>query len=198
MQPIIRLAAEPDAASVAAIYAPSVLNSPVSFEIEPPMAAEMGERIRGTLAQMPWLVCERDGEILGYVYAAPHRARAAYRWSVDVAVYIHPDCRRSGVGRALYTSLFGLLRLQGYCNAYAGITLPNPGSVGLHEALGFKPVGVYRQVGYKADRWHDVGWWGLALQEHSSPPTDPVPLSTIRERDVFVDRLAEGLPLLRL
>jgi phosphinothricin acetyltransferase len=91
---------------------------------------EIWQRIRKTLAQYPWLVEERDGAVVGYAYAGQHRVRAAYQWAVDVAVYIDERHRRTGVGRALYTSLFGMLVKQGYYNAYAGITLPNPGSVG--------------------------------------------------------------------
>ena len=102
-------------------------------------------------------MCESEGRILGYAYAGAHRTRAAYQWSVDVPVYVHTNARQIGVGRALYRSLFGLLTLQGSCNAFAGITLPNPAGVGLHESLGFKPIGIYRDVGHKLGRWHDVG-----------------------------------------
>jgi phosphinothricin acetyltransferase len=110
----------------------------------------MARRIDFTLERMPWLVYDYGGEVLGYVYASRHRERGAYRWSVDVTAYVDPRMHRSGIGRALYTSLFALLNLQGYCRAYAGITLPNQASVGLHEALGFTPVGVYRSVGHSA------------------------------------------------
>jgi phosphinothricin acetyltransferase len=165
MSPQIRLASEDDADQVRAIYAPFCADdSPVSFEVVPPSVEEMKGRIARTLDHFPWLVCEAAEEILGYVYAGPHSERAAYRWSVNTAIYIRPGRRRSGVGRALYASLFAVLRLQGYVNAYAGSTLPNPGSVGLHTAMGFEPVGVYRGVGYKAGAWHDVAWWQLALE----------------------------------
>src|SRR5919199_3326619 len=140
---ISRLATERDAEQIAAIYAPNVTETIISFELEPPDAEEMRRRITGTLERFPWLVCEREKRVSGYAYASAHGSRAAYRWSVDVSAYVHEGERRSGVGRALYTSLFSLLSLQGFYNAYAGITLPNPASVGLHEALGFRPVGVY-------------------------------------------------------
>ena len=124
--------------------------------------------MRGRLAKVlepyPWLVCEDGGEVLGYVYATQHRERAAYRWSVDTSVYVRQGRQRRGVGRALYTSLLAVLPLQGYVNAYAGATLPNPASVGLHEAMGFQPVGVYRQVGFKYGAWHDVAWFQRPLQ----------------------------------
>src|SRR5437588_4218767 len=142
MAPGIRFARIPDAEQVQAIYAPFCGDSPVSFETKPPTVEEMQGRIRKILEQFPWLVCESEGTIFGYVYASRHRERPAYQWSVDVTAYIGAAHRRMGVGRALYTSLFELLRLQGFYHAYAGITLPDPGSVRLHEAMGFQPVGV--------------------------------------------------------
>jgi L-amino acid N-acyltransferase YncA len=141
---------------------------------------------------------EHHGEVLGYAYASAHRTRAAYQWSVDVSVYVQAQVQRSGVGCALYSSLFKLLTLQGFYNAYAGITLPNPGSVGLHESLGFRPVGMYRAVGYKLGAWHDVGWWQLTLQ---APTLSPEPLKDCRTLPASPEwqaALATGLPLLRL
>ncbi len=172
--PLIIRHAEParDAAVIAAIYAPSVTASAISFEVEPPDAAEMAARIARVGSRFPWLVGERGGAVTGYVYAGAHRERAAYRWAVDVAVYIAAGQERTGVGRALYSSLFALLRLAGYHTACAGITLPNPGSIGLHEAFGFRPVGVYESIGYKAGAWRDVGWWQLALRVPPSPGND--------------------------
>ena len=169
---MVRLARLDDAAAVAAIYSPYVADTTISFEVAPPTADEMRERMEVVLRRLPWLVHEGDGRVVGYAYASPHRAREAYQWSVDVAVYIAEDFHRRGVGRQLYGALFPMLVQLGYVNAYAGITLPNPKSVGLHEALGFTPVGVYRNVGFKLGRWHDVGWWHLLLQ---SPPSAPAP-----------------------
>ncbi len=123
----------------------------------------MAERIRHTLAERPWLVYAEAGEVWGYAYAARHRERFAYQWSVDVSVYVHHARHRSGLGRALYWELFQQLKALGYYNAYAGITLPNAGSVGLHESFGFIPVGIYRNVGFKLGRWWDVGWWQKRL-----------------------------------
>ncbi len=166
----IRLAAAPDADAVAAIYRPVVVGTPTSFEVDPPDGAELRRRIEATLSRYPWLVCERDGAILGYAYASQHRVRSGYQWSVDTSVYVHADARRGGVGRGLYTSLFRILSALGYVNAFAGIALPNPGSVGLHEAVGFRRIGVYRHVGFKLGAWHDVGWWQLALAPALQPP----------------------------
>jgi L-amino acid N-acyltransferase YncA len=194
----IRLADADDAAQVAAIYAPYVHAAATSFEIDAPGAEEMRERILRTLSRVPWLVCARDAEVLGYAYAGKHRDRAAYQWSVDVSVYVDARAQRRGVGRALYTSLLRLLVVQGYYNAYAGITLPNPSSVGLHEALGFQPVGIYREVGHKLGAWHDVGWWSLRLQALTSDPPPPSDPSAVRGSEAWKAALVAGVPLLRI
>jgi phosphinothricin acetyltransferase len=177
-QRTIRVARSSDAAAIQAIYAPIVRETPISFEEVPPSVQDMKERIAETLAFHPYLVCEQDAELIGYAYAGAHRARAAYRWSVDVSVYVAATARRSGVGRALYAALLHLLRHQGFHSAFAGITLPNPNSVGLHEALGFRPVGTYKEVGFKHGTWHDVGWWRLALGE-GLPAGDPIAFSDL-------------------
>lgn len=169
----IRLARPGDAPAIQAIYAPYVSSTAISFELEEPSAEEMRQRIEGTLRRFPWLVCCRGAEVTGYAYAAPHRERAAYQWSVDVSVYVRPGSHRRGAGTALYGVLLAMTRGLGYCNAYAGITLPNPASVALHEKLGFAPVAVYREVGFKLGRWHDVGWWHLALRPREVPPRPP-------------------------
>ena len=176
MEAVIRMATLADAERVLAIYSPFITDSSVSFELEPPTVSEMAGRIETCLLTHPWLIYERGGDVLGYVYASPHRSRAAYCWSADVSIYTSTLYRRMGVGRTLYTSLFACLRLQGFYNAYAGITLPNPGSVGLHEAMGFELVGVYAEVGYKFGKWHDVGWWQMALQPHIAAPAAPISL----------------------
>lgn len=165
---------ERDAAACAAIYAPYVAGSPASFEEVAPGGDEMAERMRRVRATHPWLVAERDGRVAGYAYASPHRERAAYRWACDVAVYVDPADHRRGVGRALYEALLPLLRAQGFHMAVAGITLPNAASVGLHEALGFEPVGVYREIGWKDGAWRDVGWWQLRLGDGAAPPAEPL------------------------
>jgi L-amino acid N-acyltransferase YncA len=193
---ILRLATTQDAAQVAAIYTPYVLDTPASFELDPPTEEEMGKRIAGTLEKTPWLVCEHDGEIHGYAYASLHRPRAAYRWSVNVSAYVRAGRQRRGMGRALYTALLGLLPLQGFYSAYAGITLPNAASVGLHETLGFTLVGVYRDVGYKLGRWHDVGWWQRSLGEHPPDPREPLALRQVIGSPGWQAALASGQDLL--
>lgn len=198
MASIIRLATPDDAAQIQAIYAPNVLHTAISFEQEPPSVEDMRQRIHKTLLRWPWLVCVLQEEVVGYVYASEHRSRPAYQWSVDVAVYVQARVHRRGVGRALYSSLFALLTLQGFQNAYAGITLPNPGSVGLHESLGFRPIGVYRGVGYKLGAWHDVGWWGLSLRASQDAPAPLRDVDMLRHTPDWETALAAGLPFLRL
>lgn len=176
---LIRFARPDDARAVAEIYAPYVA-TPISFELEPPPAAEMARRIGKVLPALPWLVYERDGAVDAYAYASLHAERAAYRWGVDAAIYVREGAARGGLGSALYRELFALVARQGYTQALAGITLPNPASVGLHESFGFKPVGIYRNVGFKLGRWHDVGWWQLSLApELPAAPPEPRPLSAL-------------------
>ena len=185
----LRLAAVGDAAAMLAIYAPIVTDSSISFELAPPSLAEMERRIASAESQWPWLVCERTGELIGYAYASQHRVRAAYQWSADTSVYVRPDARRGRIARSLYASLFEILALQGYYNAYAGITLPNPASVGFHESMGFTPVGVYRGVGYKLGAWHDVGWWARELQPHAPDPAPPISLAAARASPRWEDAI---------
>ena len=173
MTAIIRLATEDDAPSILEIYAPIVRETPISFEYDVPTEAEMRGRIRSKLEHYPWLVMENEGELMGYAYAGRWRDRAAYDWSVETTVYVSAKARRGGVGRTLYNALFEALREQGFVLAVAGITLPNAGSVGLHEAVGFMAMGVARNAGYKFGRWHDIGFWQLQLQD---PPDDPKPI----------------------
>jgi len=191
----IRFAEEQDAAAIQSIYAPYCESSAVSFETSAPSVEEMVQRIGRTSQQFPWIVAALDRRILGYVYASRHSERAAYQWSADVTVYVSPLAQRSGLGRGLYTSLFRILVLQGYYKAYAGITLPNPASVGLHESLGFKPVGIYRGVGYKLATWHDVGWWQLTLQPESDEPPTPRGIQEIRLSQAVQEALNAREPL---
>ena len=157
-----------DAAACAAIYAPYINDTVISLEEVPPTPEQMGHRIARITERYPWLVAEDAGEIAGYAYAGPHRERAAYRWASDVTVYLSPAHFRRGIGSALYTALFDLLVFQGVYVACAGVTLPNEASVGLHESMGFLPVGVYRRVAWKFGSWHDVGWWQLDLAARSA------------------------------
>jgi phosphinothricin acetyltransferase len=194
----IRLAKESDAEAVAAIYAPYVERTAVSFETVPPPPDEMRRRIGETTEVWPWLVCDTGDRIAGYAYATQHRVRAAYRWSVDTAVYVSDAHHRRGVGRGLYASLFEILRAQGFFNAYAGITLPNAASVGLHEAVGFTRVGVYRDAGYKMGSWHDVGWWELGLGVRAESPGEPARLPIVLKRPDWLRLVESGVGRVRV
>ena len=206
----IRLATIPDAAAVAAIYGPYCDGTVISFEEDAPTAEEMARRIASIGATRPWIVLERacgpsasgaprasenDGQVVGYAYASAHNERAAYRWSVSTAIYVDRSHQRRGAGRALYTTLFALLQALGYRQATAGITLPNPASVGLHAAFGFAPVGVYRHIGYKMGGWHDVGWYQAEIQPVSAHPPDPRPIGELVDSSAWHDAVRRGLDL---
>lgn len=165
----IREATADDAAAVATIYRPFVEETVVSFETEAPTSDEMRARIEGSIR---WLVAEEEGSVVGYAYAAPFHRRAAYRWSVEVSVYLAPTARRRGTGWALMTELLGRLETMGYINAFAGTTLPNEASVALFGSLGFERIATQRKVGFKLGAWHDVGWWQLQLRQPPVPPPD--------------------------
>lgn len=174
MQIRIRPVTGGDAHQIAEIYAPIVEHTAISFEEVAPSSREMALRIAGLQSEFPWLVAECDGEVVGYAYASRHRERPAYRWSANVSVYLDGRARRRGIGRRLYGALFELLKAQGYHHVYAGITMPNDASVGLHSATGFEPVGVYRSVGFKFGRWHDTSWWQRPLQTPDAQAREPV------------------------
>jgi L-amino acid N-acyltransferase YncA len=188
----IKLATADDGEAIAAIYRPVVAETAISFETTVPDRDEMARRIDETMRLYPWLVCDVDGRPAGYAYASRHRVRGAYQWSVDTSIYIAEDHRRRHIGRGLYTSLFAILAAQGYFNAFAGIALPNPASVALHESMGFEPIGVYRRVGFKLDRWHDVGWWQLSLKQHEASPGAPLDIATISSQPGWAELLTRG------
>lgn len=153
-----------DAAQIAQIYRPIVEATTISFEEVAPATIEMKRRIVSHAETYPWLVAATgEGEIAGYAHASQHRARHGYRFSTEVSVYVKETWRRCGVGRTLYAELFAELVRRGFHRAFAGITVPNPASIALHHSLGFEPVGVFREVGRKFDRWLDVAWWQRGL-----------------------------------
>ena len=166
---MIREATPADAAAIAAIYAPLVTHTVVSFEEEPPSAAEMADRIAASHA---WLVAEQDGEVIGYAYAAPFHPRAAYRWSAEVSIYLAPDARGRGVGKQLVAALLERLEEIGFVNVFAGTALPNVASERLLESFGFKKIAHWEHAGFKRGAWHDVSWRQLTLQEPSVPPPE--------------------------
>jgi phosphinothricin acetyltransferase len=170
---IVRTASLADAAACAAIYAPYVTETAVSFETEPPGASEMADRIAAALDTHAWVTLEVDGRVCGYAYGGPFRSRKAYQWSCEVSVYVERGRLRTGAGRALYVALFERLGKRGFRTAVAGMTLPNDASIGLHRAMDFHPVGTYRDIGYKFGAWHDVAWWQRPLATTREPPPEP-------------------------
>lgn len=175
----IRLATPADAEAILAIYAPYITGSTITFEYEVPSIVAFTERIQTIQQQLPYLVAEVDGRVLGYAYASKHRDRTAYQWSVESSVYVHPDGHRQGIARSLYIALFDRLRRQGYYNVYAGITLPNLKSEAFHQSMGFLPVGIYEHIGYKMGAWHSVAWFQLTLQPYRLDPPAPVSITQL-------------------
>jgi phosphinothricin acetyltransferase len=171
----VRDASERDAEACAVIYAPYVTDTAITFEIDPPSPAEMAKRIATAVHTHAWVVLENEGRVVGYAYGGPFKSRAAYRWSCEVSVYLERSRRRAGSGRALYNALFARLAERGFRTAVAGMTLPNDASVGLHRTMGFEPVGTYRRIGWKHDRWHDVAWVQRTIVTGQDPPSEPTP-----------------------
>lgn len=175
----VRLATKRDAARILDIYSPCILTSSISFETAVPSIKEMENRIKTCLQKFPWIVCEVDGRVAGYVYASKHRDREAYQWSCECSVYMHHDFKGRGIGRELYLLLFRILEHQQFRNVYAGITLPNEGSIRLHEKCGFKKFAEYENVGYKFGSWHSVGWWKLRINDYHPAPPPPLKIFEI-------------------
>lgn len=185
----LRLAKPADSGDILAIYAPYIEKTSFTFETDVPSREAFAKRIGSYLESWPWLVCEVDGVIAGYAYAARYRERVAYQWSVESSVYIHDDHQRKGIARILYSALFKILKRQGFRNVYAVINLPNEKSVAFHESLGFRYFATYEQVGYKLGQWKNVGWWRLIVNEFDQEPAAPV-LFSLLDKD-FLHALFE-------
>jgi L-amino acid N-acyltransferase YncA len=166
----VRSAHQDDAAACASIYAPYVTDTAISFETEPPSTHEMAQRLATAVRTHAWVVWEDAHRVIGYAYGGTYKSRPAYRWSCEVSLYVERGRERRGGGRALYDALFSCLADRGYRTAVAGMTLPNDASVGLHRALDFEPIGVYRRIGWKHDGWHDVAWMQKAITSSEDPP----------------------------
>jgi L-amino acid N-acyltransferase YncA len=169
----IRDATESDAEACAAVYGPYVRDTSISFEVDVPSQAEMAGRIASAMDRHAWLVLEDGGRVVGFAYGNSFKERAAYRWSCETSIYLEVGRRRTGGGRALYEALLGRLAERGYRRVFAGMTLPNDASAGIHRSLGFEPVGVYRKVGWKHGAWHDVAWMQKTIGADEQPPVEP-------------------------
>jgi L-amino acid N-acyltransferase YncA len=175
----VRVVTEDDADAILAIYAPIVRDTAISFEDDVPRLEEMRRRIRETLENYPWFVAEEDGDLLGYGYAGPLRARAAYRWSAEVSMYIRSDVQHKGVGMAIGMKITEALLRMGVVNLFGGTTLPNAASEGIYLKSGFEQAGVWRNAGFKHGRWHDVGWYQRAIRHLDGEPPPFIPFSRL-------------------
>jgi len=190
-KPSIRAATAADGAAVAAIYAPYVLETAITFETVPPDAAEMSERIVQTTKTHPWLIAQIESQVAGFAYASKHSLRPGYRFTFDLTVYVGRHFHGRRVGRALYEVLLNTARAQGFRSAFAEIVLPHAASVRLHEEMGFREIGVHKDIGFKLGRWHDIGYWRLGLSEAAPPFEDPIPFDAFARLPAF-QGLIEG------
>ena len=193
---MIRVATKDDAAGMLEIYTPFILNSGITQEVELPSVEDFQQRIISNLAERPWLVCEINNEIAGYAYAGKHRDRKGYQWCTEPSVYISEKYYGFGVANTLYTALFEILKIQGYVNAYAVITLPNERSIAFHKKFGFEYLTTYKKIGYKLGQWHDVGWMQYEINPHKEEPADPLKFSQI-DRSIIAAILAKSSFLLK-
>lgn len=177
-----RLATPADAPRLTEIYAPYVYHTAITFATVPLTEDDFLHKMQGPY---PFLVCEENGEVQGYAYAAAFREKEAYRWDVELTIYLTPAAQGQGAGTQLMRSLLALLRLQGYQTAYSCITLPNPGSIALHQHLGFEQIGLFEKSGYKLGSWHDVVWFSLPLGAFDSEPQEPTPINELPEKQIM-------------
>jgi phosphinothricin acetyltransferase len=161
--PHIRDASVADAERICEIYSHYVLNTTVTFEIEPPAPEEMVRRIERVLEKHTWLVAEDGGIVRGYAYGSTFKERAAYAHSTEVTVYLDKDSCGMGIGSMLFGRLLDRLQSLGTVHAIGGIALPNQASVKLHESFGFRQVAHFHQIGFKLGQWIDVGYWQKQL-----------------------------------
>ncbi len=188
----VRVARPEDAAQIAAIYAPAVEETPISFETAAPGAAEIAARIEDTLSTYPWLVVERGHEIISYVYARRFRPRPAYDWDVEATVFVKEGHQGEGVGRAIYGAVLDILIAQGFVNVFAVITVPNESSVNFHRAMGFKRAGSFPGAGFKLDAWHTIETWWSQLGDRPDAPQPPIPFGKFRDFPHCQDILREA------
>jgi L-amino acid N-acyltransferase YncA len=182
----LRLIAPDDAVATLKIYKHYVDQTIVSFEYEAPSVTEWAARIKTNSTEYPWVVCEFENEIIGYAYASKHRYRTAYSWSAESTVYLSEKFHGRGLARILYETLFGLLKIQGYVNVFAGVALPNEKSENLHLALGFSEIGIFKKIGFKLNGWHDTRWFQLQLTEPPERPSMPNKLAEVAADPAFL------------
>lgn len=170
MKHMIRLAAISDSEDILSIYAPFIRDTAITFETEIPSIDEVSCRIKSISKQYPYIVYQIKDEVVGYAYASKHRERSAYRYDVDVSIYVLPEYHGSGIAHKIYDCLFEILKELGYYNAYAAYTVPNEKSIRFHEKFGFTLIGTHHKTGYKFGKWHDVSWLEKIINEHIDKP----------------------------
>ena len=183
MEAHIRFITEADYQGALEVYALYVLHTAVTFDYEVPSLEDFSQKLYGISQRYPVLVCEIDGQVVAYCYGGAHRAKIAYQWSVESTIYISEAYHGKGLGHIMYTALFDILRLQGFINVYAGVSVPKAQSEHFHLKYGFKPVGVFEKIGYKFGQWHDLSWFEYRLVEHPDVPSLPITITEIKERE---------------
>lgn len=179
-KPVIRFIRDSDHEGVLAVYAPYVLHTAITFEYEVPTLEEFSSRVRTISKHYPYLVCECDGQIVAYCYGSIHRVKTAYQWSVESTIYISEVYHHRGIADAMYRCLFEILKLQGFVNVYAGISVPDGKSDKFHSKFGFKYLGCFPKIGFKHGKWHDLKWYEYNLEEHRDDMAAPTPIIDIQ------------------
>lgn len=187
----IRFAAPRDAAQISAIYAHYAHNTAITFAEEAPAPESYAKKAASP--RYPFLVAEDNGRIGGFAYADAFRVKDAYRWDVEMTIYLLPGLEGHGTGSRLMEGCLSLLDAQGYLNAYSCITLPNERSCALHRRCGFRELGIFPRTGYKLGRWHDVTWMWKPLAE-TDAPTEPIPLTALPHSIIAPFLGADGAP----
>ena len=176
---MIRLAKPTDSAAMLDIYSPYIENTSLTFETITPSIPDFTQRIENYLQLTPWLVADKDGKVAGFAYASKYRDRTAYQWSIECSIYVHDDFLHTGIGTELYSTLFRILKHQGFTTVYAVINLPNEPSVEFHEKMSFRHFATFEKVGFKLGQWKNVGWWQLQLNEYENEPYAPIHLKDL-------------------
>ncbi|OYU96208.1 MAG: N-acetyltransferase [Bacteroidetes bacterium B1(2017)] len=188
----IKLITEPDIEEVLAIYTQYVLHTSITFEHTVPSFEEYAQRVNTNTQKYPWLIAKQGTNIVGFAYCSTHRYREAYQWSPESTIYMAPNFQGKGIGKLLYSTLFELLKMQGFVNVFAGVVIPNPKSIALHKSCGFEEIGIFKKIGYKQGTWHDTFWFQLALAEHTQNPIEPVSLNKIYQTEEFINILSKA------
>ncbi len=175
----VRFVQNNDAKGLIEIYAPYVTETPITCECEVPSVQEFQDRIQKISKTFPYVVCEIDGELVGYSYASLHKERAAYRWDSDATVYVSSNYHRNKIGTALYNCMLELNKLQGFYNIYAVVTTANEGSIKFHEAFGFVPMGTYTNTAFKLGKWHNITVMEKKLKEYDLEPKETLSIKDI-------------------